>query len=273
MAALSPRGVQTSDLMQETAVLKADVNFLYGLLEKARIERDEHLTVIARMRAAMASKDHVMGQAVESRNAEKTIFEAGLRKERAAYAEEIGKRDREKNAILRAQEKYITKWVATVSQIALDINRDANKTRLEQLLKEAVDRFPEAKQVPSRLLECMYLCICVFVFPIARAVCCHSSHHNNHHHNHHHHNNNNNHCHRHQVQLKILGTVDRGTSELWKDIFMGKVPRPTTSTFINSRTSPPHHTSQHTPKLITLSLYTYNTNFQFSPTQMLQCGK
>ena len=164
MAALSPRGVQTSDLMQETAVLKADVNFLYGLLEKARIERDEHLTVIARMRAAMASKDQVMGQAVEARNAEKAIFEAGLRKERAAYAAEIGKRDQEKVAMLQAQEKYITKWVATVSQIALDINREANKGRLEQLLKEAVDRFPDAKQVPPQLLEFMYLCICVFVF-------------------------------------------------------------------------------------------------------------
>jgi len=145
MARLSPRGLQTSDLLQDTAVLKADVNFLYGLLEKARIERDEHLTVIARMRAACTSRDRVLADAVHSRNIEKKAFEEGLARERAAYATEIARREKEKENIARANERYICKWVGSLTQIALDVNRDANKDRLIKLLADAVNKFPEAR--------------------------------------------------------------------------------------------------------------------------------
>ena len=62
----------------DDAMLKADINFLYGLLEKAKIERDEHLAIIARMRAIISSKDMVLTSAVKARNTEKRQFEVRL---------------------------------------------------------------------------------------------------------------------------------------------------------------------------------------------------
>ena len=59
--------------MVDDAILKADINFLYGLLEKAKIEREEHLAIIARMRALIATKDNVLAGAVKARNKEKRV--------------------------------------------------------------------------------------------------------------------------------------------------------------------------------------------------------
>ena len=106
--------------------------------------------VIARMRAACSSRDRVLADAVQARNTEKQAFEEGLGRERAAYAREIARREAEKANILQSHEMYMCKWVGTMTQIALDVNREANKNRLIKLLADAVKRFPEARY-PSTL--------------------------------------------------------------------------------------------------------------------------
>ncbi len=127
--------------MVDDAILKADINFLYGLLEKAKIEREEHLAIIARMRALIATKDNVLAGAVKARNKEKRVFEAGLLKER----EEFDRKLQRKQEVVNARSNFLVRWTEVVTTIAAN-EHDNNIEDLKTILDDTVGVFPECKE-------------------------------------------------------------------------------------------------------------------------------
>ena len=134
--------------MVDDAILKADINFLYGLLEKAKIEREEHLAIIARMRALIATKDNVLAGAVKARNKEKRLFEAGLLKER----EEFDRKLQRKQEIVNARSNFLVRWTEVVTTIAAD-EHDNKVDDLKTILDDTVGVFPECKEKFQKIIS------------------------------------------------------------------------------------------------------------------------
>jgi len=161
-----------NDKVRDNLLLKADVNFLYGLLEKARMERDEHLTVIARMRANIASKDEVISNAVIARNKEKRLFERALdragsgyradneslRRECADLRGSLGDAVKALNRAKTAMEgddvyqNLLRKWLHITMNIALSTT-STGKERLAAMIDETCATLPSMAAVRDTMLD------------------------------------------------------------------------------------------------------------------------